>query len=384
MSNLTNFAALTDEQKTAWSMEFWKHARRNAFITRFTGTNSNSMIQRVTELRKDKKGARAVLTLVADLLEDGVMGDNWLEGNEEAMQSFDTVIQIDQIRHANRLAGRMADQKSIVNFRRESKDKLGYWAGDRMDQMAFLTLSGLPYTYHTNGALRAVGAAGRNLADLEFAPDPASCAPTENRGFYLGTDGHLSKGTGFDAADGVLTPLSYKSLVRAKAAAKDSFLKPLRTGGGQEVYHVFVTPQGMADLRLDSDFLANVRHAGVRGSSNDLFSGASSVMVDGMVIHEFHHVFSNEQGAAGSRFGATNGNDIGQRVLMCGAQALGFADIGLSEWVEDKFDYENQLGISIAKIVGFLKPKFKGNLAHYNTKEDFGVITIDTALSVYS
>lgn len=380
---LTNFAALTTEQKTAWSMEFWKHARRNAFITNFTGTGSNAMIQRITDLRKDKKGARAVLTLVADLLDDGIMGDNWLEGNEEAMQSFDTTIQIDQIRHANRLAGRMADQKSIVNFRNESKDKLGYWAADRIDQMAFLTLSGLPYTYHTNGSLRPVKPAGQNLDDLEFAPDPAGAAPTANRSFYLGANG-VTSGTGYDAPDGTLEPLTYKSLVRAKAAAKDSFLKPLRIGKGQEVYHVFVTPQGMADLRLDPDFLANVRNAGVRGSSNELFSGTSSVMVDGMVIHEYHHVYSNELGAAGSRFGATSGNDIGQRVLMCGAQALGFADIGISEWVEDKFDYDNQLGISIAKIIGFLKPQFKGNLAHYNSKEDFGVITIDTGLSVYS
>ena len=55
-----------------------------------------------------------------------------------------------------------------------------------------------------------------------------------------------------------------------------------------------------------------------------------------------------------------------------------------AEWVEDEFDYENELGISISKILGFLNPQFKGNLAHYDTKENFGVVTIDTALSVYA
>jgi len=139
----------------------------------------------------------------------------------------------------------------------------------------------------------------------------------------------------------------------------------------------------MADLRLDPDFIANVRHAGSRGKANDLFSGASSVMVDGMVINEYRHVFSNEQGATGDRFGATTGDDIGQRALFCGAQALGMADIDAAEWVEDEFDYENEVGISISKIFGFLNPQFKGNLSSYDTKENFGVMVLDTALSIY-
>jgi N4-gp56 family major capsid protein len=373
----TNFAALTDEQKTAWGMDFWAHARDRSFINKFLGKSENSMIHHITELRKDKKGARAVMTLVADMQGDGVVGDSQLEGNEEALKSFDSVIGIDQLRNANRLEGRMADQKSIVNFRRQSRDKLAYWLGDRLDQMAFLSLSSLPYTMHTNGGTRA----GSKLPDLEFAE--AAPAPTANRQFYLGADGQLAAGTGFDAPDGTLTPLTYKSLVRMKANAKDSFLKPLRSKGGEDLYMVFVTPQGMADLRLDPDFIANVRHAGSRGKANDLFSGASSVMVDGMIINEYRHVFSNEQAATGDRFGATTGDDIGQRALFCGAQALGMADIGAAEWVEDEFDYENEVGISISKIFGFLNPQFKGNLSSYDTKENFGVMVLDTALSIY-
>ena len=374
----TNFAALTDEQKTAWGMDFWAHARNRSFINKFLGKSANSMIHHITELRKDKKGARAVMTLVADLQGDGVVGDNRLEDNEEAMQSFDTVIQIDQLRHANRLEGRMADQKSIVNFRRQSRDKLAYWLGDRMDQLAFLQLSSLPFSLHTNGAARV----GSTLVNLEFAE--AIPAPTANRQFYLGAAGDLVQGTGFDAPDGSLTPLTYKSLVRMKANAKDAYLKPLRNNGGEDLYMVFVTPQGMADLRLDPDFIQNVRNAGVRGKANELFSGASSVMVDGMIIHEYRHVFSNENAATGDRFGATTGADIGQRVLFCGAQALGMADIGTAEWVEDVFDYENELGISVAKIFGFLNPQFKGNLASFDSKENFGVMVLDTALSIYA
>ena len=148
---------------------------------------------------------------------------------------------------------------------------------------------------------------------------------------------------------------------------------------------MFVTPQQMADLKLDSDFLANVRNAGVRGPNNELFAGSASLMVDGVMVHEFRHVFSTEgattgtstnAGAAGYKWGA-DADVVGARALFCGAQALAMADIGLPEIVEDTFDYENQAGISIGKIFGLRKPKY--NSDHNGTIEDFGVICLDTA-----
>jgi N4-gp56 family major capsid protein len=300
---LTNFAALTAEQKKAWSMSFWHHARNNSFLNQFTGSGSNAMIQRVTELTKSKKGTKAVITLLADLLGDGVVGDNTLEGNEEALVSYETSILFDQIRHANRIQGRMADQKSIVNFRTASKDALAYWASDRIDQMGLLALSSVPYTQNTNGSARV----SSNLPNLEFAPTGTTAKPTVNRCFHLKSTG-LVRGTGYRTAldgtsagnptEGSLVPLTYKALVQLKAAAKDSYIRSLRGEGGNEFYNVFVTPQGMADLRLDADFLANVRNAGVRGDANSLFSGTASVMVDGMLISEHRHVYDNTQAAA--------------------------------------------------------------------------------------
>ena len=376
----TNFTNLTSEQKTAWALETWGHARNMSFINKFLGKGPNSMIQRITELKKSEKGARAVMTLVADLIGDGVAGDWTLEGNEEELKAYDHVVNIDQLRNANVLEGRMADQKSVVNFRNESRDKLAYWLADRMDQMAFLSLSSVPYTKQNSGGDRSVNPTGQNLADLEFAPD-TSVAPTANRGFYLTSNG-LQSGTGFDAADGAITPLTYSDLLEMKAAAKDHFIKGIRGNGGSDVYHVFVTPKGMAELKLDPDFIANVRHAGVRGEKNQLFSGTDSVMVDGLIVHEFRHVYNTRNAADGNRFGATSGNDHGQRVLLCGAQALGMADIGPGFWDEDHFDYNNQPGIAYGKIFGFTKPQFKGNPFDPATKDDFSVMTIDTALDV--
>ena len=123
----TNFAQLTNEQKTIWSRDLWRQARNVSFINQFAATGPTSLVQRVTELTKSEKGARAVLTLIADMTTDGIAGDNTLMGNEEALKSYDQVINIDQLRNANLHKGRMADQRSVVNFRENSKDVLAYW-----------------------------------------------------------------------------------------------------------------------------------------------------------------------------------------------------------------------------------------------------------------
>lgn len=369
----TNFSALMPDQKLVWAKDTWKMARNASFINQFAGSSANSMVHRVTELTKDQKGSRAMVHLIADLENDGIAGDAKLEDNEEAIKAYFSEIRIDQLRNANRLSGRMADQKSVVEFRKNSRDVLAYWLADRMDQMAFLTLSGVDYTQTNRGAARPVLAAGKNLSDLEYAADVTP--PTTNRILRWDATGGLS--TDGNANLAVDDTLSYKALVELKAFAKDNYIRGIKSKGGEEVYHVFVTPQGMAKLKLDPDYLANVRNAGVRGGSNPLFAGTTSVMVDGLIVHEYRHVYNTAGAAGGSKWGAAGAVD-GQRVLFCGAQALAMADIGDPMWVEETFDYGNQHGISVGKIFGFKKPKFHSNVTA--AIEDFGVIALDTAL----
>lgn len=367
---LTNFAALTDEQKTVWSMDLWKQARNYAFVNKFLGTGSNSMIQHITELKKSEKGARAVITLLADLEGDGTAGDRTLEGNEEAMKSYDQVIRIDQLRHANRHEGRMADQKSVVEFRNNSRDVLAYWLADRIDQLAFLTLSGVSYSMRNNGATRV----GSDLPFLEFAADIS--APSNLRKVrWNGTAKTLVTNGATSAITTADTP-SWELFVQLKAYAKDQYLRGIKGSGGEEVFHAFLTPQAMARLKLDPTYMQNVRSARQRSESNPLFTG-SSVEIDGIVFHEFRHVYNTSGAASGSKWGAAGDVD-GCQILFCGAQALAMADIGNPEWVEKGFDYENQQGISVAKILGFLKPKFNSIYAG-NTVQDFGVISVYVA-----
>lgn len=363
---LTNFSLLTNEQKTIWSMDLWKQARNMSFVNRFLGKGPNALIQHITELKKSEKGARAVITLLADLTGDGVAGDRTLEGNEEGMQTFDQVIRIDQLRHANRHEGRMADQKSVVEFRSNSKDVLAYWLADRIDQMAFLTLGGIGYSKTPGGLMRV----GSDLPSLEFAADVT--APTTNRRLrWDGTNKVLVPNGASSAVTAADTP-TWNMLVQLKAYAKDRYIRGVKEAGGEECYHVFLTPQAMAKLKLDQDYMLNLRHSVQKGENSKLFDGGA-VKVDGLYLHEFRHVPNTRTAPSGSKFGAT-GTIEGCQMLFCGAQALGMADIGNPEWVEKGFDYENSQGIAVGKILGFLKPKFS-NIYEANSVEDFGVIS---------
>lgn len=367
----TNFAALTNEQKTIWAMDTWRQARNMSFVNKFLGKGPNSMIQHITELKKSEKGARAVITLLADLEGDGVAGDRQLEGNEEALKSYDQVIRVDQLRHANRNEGRMADQKSVVEFRGNSRDVLAYWMSDRMDQLAFLTLAGIAYSYKPNGNARSAS----DLPSLEYAADVA--APTSKRKMrWNATTGALEVGGA--TSDVAATDLpSYKMLIALKAQAKTQYIRGVRSDGGEESYHVFFSPFGMAALKKDPDYIANLRYAEKRGSDNALFTG-DTVRMDGLYLHEFRHVPNTSEASSGSKFGS-GGTVDGQHLLFCGAQALGFADIGGPMWVEKEFDYGNQPGISLGKITGLLKPKFNSIYAG-NTTQDFGVMVCYTAV----
>ena len=307
---LTNFGTLTGAQLQAWSRDFWKVARNQSFINQFAGTGSNAMVQRITELTKSAKGTKANITLLADMTGDGITGDNTLEGNEEALRAFDISIQLDQLRFANRMAGRMADQKTVVNFREQSRDALAYAMADRIDQLAFLTLTGVAYTFKNNGALRAAsGTAGHDLADLEFASDVSG--PSSSRWLRVKDNGSTASTllAGDTSATLAADTLRYRSIVQLKAFAKDNYIRGIRAGAGEEVFHMFVTPQQMADLKLDADFIANVRNAAVRGPNNQLFAGASSVMVDGVIVHEFRHVFNTSGAASDSKWGSGSAVD---------------------------------------------------------------------------
>lgn len=368
----TNFAAQTEEQLTLWERQFWHETINKTEFAAFIGTGPGSMIQKINTFKQTASGARAVITLINETLSDGVVGDNQLLNNESAMTSDEEVINIDQWRDAHRTTGEMNDMKTLINFRTAARFSLSNIAARVLDELIALTLSGISYDFRPDGSARV----GSELPLLSFADDVTT--PTSNRHYrWDATTGLTAADTSqIIAAD---TP-SWDMLVDMKAMAVEKFIPPIRTEDGVQLFNVFLCPRGMAKLKKDTDFLAAWREAEKRGDSNPLFKGTrhggkKGIMIDGLNILEYRHVF-NTLGTA-TKWGAGNLVD-GQRVLLCGAQAMGFADIQRATWREEKIDYQNQHGISIGKKFGMLKPKYFST--HTQTTEDFSVICVDTAI----
>lgn len=364
----TNFAALQPHQKRAWGHEAYKEFRDNFFWDKFLGKGESAVVERVTEITKTDKGtSSAMLHLVADLVGGGITGDNQLEGRESELKSYWQEIQIGRLRKGVRNKGRLSEQKSVIQFRREAKSKLGQWMGETLDDLMFLTASGLSYSLNLDGSTRNIPAGEDSLTTLDFAADVK--VPSTNRHFnWTGTA--LAAGDTSAITSG-FTP-NYKMIVDLMAEASTRRVKPIKAGG-KEYRILLVHPKTYAALKKDADFRDAIINASERGMNNPVFTGAT-ITYDGAVIHQHNKVFNTLRAASGSKWGNA-GAVNGTRTLLLGAQSLALADLESPQWEEEEFDYGNQQGISIDKMFGILKPQFYNRWD--NAVEDFGVICCD-------
>src|SRR5215471_835669 len=183
---LTDFGALSDAKKILWANEIVVAGRDQSFwmSNGFVGRDTADMtkpIQRITELTKAEGGLKAIIQLVADMRSDGVVGDNQLTGNEEALVNDAQTIQLDQLRNGVKSKGRLAEQATVITFRKQAKDKLAFWMADKTDELCFLTIGGRTYAQTPTGLTRV----GSQLPALRFAADVV--APSTNRQMFAGS-----------------------------------------------------------------------------------------------------------------------------------------------------------------------------------------------------
>jgi hypothetical protein len=256
-----------------WAKRLFVESLRETFIDRFIGTSdTNAIIQMRDELNKSA-GDRVTFGLRLQLVGTGVSGDNTLEGNEEALQTYNDTIIIDQLRHAVRSRGKMSEQRVPFNVRQESMDGLKDWWADRIDTWFF----------------------------------------NQAGGFTAQTDVRY---TGMQA---VLAP---------------------------DATHIFRPNAKTTDESL---------------TTGDEFSLAH---IDRMI-------------ARAKTFNSAGGGAVPiRRAVLCGAQAVAMATgrdgTGPEKmnWVEELFDYNNQLGVAAGMIAGMKKTQFNSM--------DFGVIVFST------
>jgi N4-gp56 family major capsid protein len=362
----TDFGQLSTAQKRVWSAEIWQAGRDMNFwmSAGFVGDSTGSVVQRIKELTETERGKICTMSLVGDMVGDGVAGDNLLSGNEEALWNDTTEIRLDQLRNGVRSKGRMSEQATVIRFRTVGKEKLSFWLADKIDELMFLTAAGIAYTSNLDGSTRP---GTSQLPTLAFAQDVV--APTSARRFFAGAATSTATLTTADK-------VTWNLLVSLQAFAKRKRMKPIRSGG-REYYAVMLSTEQCRDLKTDSNYQTIVSRAGPRGDSNPLFKGAVAVC-DGLIIYDHQKVPNTLGLASSSKWGAAGTVD-GAQAMLLGAQAMGFAQIGaLMADESDQTDYNNRPGMAVGRIMGLLKPTFQ-SVFDNRTKQDFGVISCYTA-----
>lgn len=365
----TDFGALSAARKKVWSERTWIAGRDASFwlssgmIGRGT-EDATRPIHLVTDLTATERGDRCIMQLIAELQEDGTVSDNLLEGNEESLVNDEQEITIDLFRHGVKSKGKMSEQRTVIRFRAQARSKLSYWLGNKLDELAFLTVSGRAYTLKLDLSPRN---SASQIPQLAFAAQVS--AATSGRVVHAGAA--TSEAT-ITAAD----IMSWKFLLKIRADAATKRIKPI-VDKGRDHYAIVMSPQQARDLKGDSDYMANVRTADSRGKQNPLFTGAFAV-VDGLALFEHPKCVTTKGLAGGSKWGAGGAVEGAQATLM-GSQALGFARIGEPAFSEsDNRDYGNRQGIGYGRMIGFLKPKYI-SIYDDGSVQDFGTMAIKTA-----
>ncbi len=366
---LTDFGSQTALQKKVWLTQTFVQGRDQSFwmSNGFMGKNTDDdskPIHKVTELTETERGAKAVMSLVADI-EGAVVGDNLLDGQEKSLQTDTQEIQIDQIRNGVKNKGFMSEQKTVLRFRAQAKDKLAFWRADLIDELTFLTIAGRAYSLKTDGSARGTS----QLTQLSFAADVT--AASTNRVMFAGSATSEATLTASDT-------FTWNLAIQAKAFAKRKRIRPIRQGG-KEFFILCLSTEQCRDLEQSADYKSLNAQAMPRGLDNPLFTNAKKVIGD-IVLYDHAKVFNTLGLLSGSRWGAA-GTVHGAQAMLLGAQAAGYAQLlnRGAGWTESKNDdHGNRPAIGIGMVVGLKKPVFMSKYDS-NTDEDFGVVSVKTA-----
>ena len=316
-----------DLVKAAWALDTWESGVHKAFFDKFTGNSPENIIQIRTELSKDD-GDTINIPLLMPLTGDGVSGDDWLEGNEEAMIYRDFKVTINQLRHAVRLKGKMEEQRVSLDLRKDAKVALANWLADKIDKTIFRELS-------TN--------------------------PTSDRIVYGGS---ATSEANIGASDTFSTALIGRAK-RIALADENTMVKPIKVNG-LETYIMVIDQWQARDLKNDQTWIEAQQYANVRGNDNPIFSGALGVY-DGVVLHQCNRILRTNTGSSGTKVG---------HALFLGRQAAVFAVGNNPTWNEKTFDYGNKIGFEFGRIFGIKKTQFKYDGTN---QTDFGCINVLTA-----
>lgn len=332
----------------AWSKKLFVDALKKTYFEKFMGKTATSLIQIKDEVSKGP-GDRITIGLRMQLSGDGVQGDGTLEGNEESLTTYSDNVYIDQLRHAVRSSGKMSEQRVPFSVRDEAKSGLEDWWAGRLDAWFFNQLAG-------NTA----------VSDTRYTGNQAAVAPSTNRKVFVNGSADESQTATY------VFNLNLIDKCVERAGIYSPTIRPIKVNG-EDKYVMFLHPYQVYDLRTStsSGQWLDIQKAAMMGGQidkNPIYTGALGEY-NNVILHQAYRVPTGVNSSTGAAISTV------RRAIFCGAQAACMAygqkdQGGEMSWVEELFDYQNQLGVSAGMIAGLKKTQFNS--------EDFGTITVST------
>ena len=334
-----------------WAKVLAAEALKATKIRPLIGTRKSAIIHHKTESSKSA-GDKVTFGLRMQLTGDGVSEGETLEGNEEALTTYTDAVEINQLRHAVRVASddTIDAQRVTFNMRAEARDGLRDWFAKRYSVTFFNQVCG--YTPQT---------------DSKYYGFNSVNAPSSGRQIWAGT---ATADEGLGASD--IFDLKYVDYAKEAAETADPKIVPTMING-EDMYVMYLHPYQITDLRTNTSTgqWQDIQKAAMQGgkiSDNPLFTGALGVY-NNVILRRADDVTQGVNSSTGAAISTV------RRAVLLGAQAAAFATGRRGgtldfKWVEETFDYTNEVGIAATTIMGMKKTRFNST--------DFGTIVVST------
>lgn len=329
-------------------------ALAKAVTSPFIGKTSSSLIQLREELGKRPGDTlRVGLRMQMDETTRPKQGNAGLEGNERTLNFYTDDLVINHVRDAVRWYDVIDPQRITFEMREEARAALADYFTAVFEQWFFNQVAGAVYADDTDTSLT-----GNN----------AVVAPDSN---------HIYRPDGVSADESLAAANVFKvehiDVLIEKAKTLSPLIRPADIEGLGSYYVLFLHPYQVTQLRaVDSFWTAlnrDILRSGKFVESNPLFTGALGAY-NGTLLVESKRVPLGVNSSTSASVANT------RRAIFCGAQAAAFGVGRLGgtpdrfRWVEESFDYKNEVGIACGMVGGLKKLVFNST--------DFASIVVPT------
>lgn len=337
----TTYSLNSPETNKLFSQKLNRVVLHKTTQMQFAGSGPEHAIEVTDELEK-KAGDLIWFYLEVQNDDPGRQGTASQEGYEAQLETYETSLMINKIRHAFKHSGEISDQRVPWSFPRRARNALGDWWANKLDNAVLNHQCG--YTVANPGG--STINTGNNLVT----------APTTT--IYANGSADSAVNTGFSVS------LIDKAVNQAQIASTP--IRPIKINGG-EWYIQIVHPNAVRTMRGSTTQSYDVAKQRLGGSgsadSNPIFTGAIQTW-NGTLI------FSNKRVTPGINAGAAFTTGGVHRQPFFGAQSCMMAfgrgySKGRFRWVEQTWDFNDKYAVSASCIFGVKKSVY--NSADYAT-----------------